>query len=76
MYILYVKQSPHWNQDSKYKNLLRNTTVTIGLWAPLDLGGGGAVTLLPEKITQCPKACVVQMHSNRSKNKNAPNFYV
>ena len=25
---LYVKQFPHWKQDSKYKNLLRNTTVT------------------------------------------------
>ena len=36
----------------------------------------GAVTLLPEKITQWPKACVVQTHSNRCKNKNAPNAYV
>ena len=27
-------------------------------------GLGGAVTLLPEKITQCPKARVVQTHSN------------
>ena len=34
-------------------------------------GPGGAVTLLPKKFTQCPKACVsVQTHSNRSKNKN------
>ena len=32
-------------------------------------GLGGAVTLLPEKITRCPKASVVQTHSNRSKNK-------
>ena len=30
----------------------------------------GVVTLLPEKITQCPKACVVQKYSSRSKNEN------
>ena len=37
---------------------------------PGTFGPGGAVTLLPEKFTQCPKACVVQTHSNCSKNKN------
>ena len=37
--------------------------VLIGVRAPLDLG---AVTLLPEIITECPKAFVVQTHSNRS----------
>ena len=54
---------------------------SIGVRAPLDLageegGGGGAVTLLPEKITQCPKACDVQTRSNRIKNKNVHNSYV
>ena len=39
-------------------------------------GLAGAVTILPKKITQCPKACVVQTHSNRSKNKNAPISYI
>ena len=34
-------------------------------------GPGRAVTLLPEKNTQCPKACVVQLtYSSHSKNKN------
>ena len=32
-------------------------------------GGGGGDLIARNKITQCPKACVVQTHSNRSKNK-------
>ena len=35
-------------------------------------GLGGAVTLLPEKITQCPKECVVQTYSNHHKTKTLP----
>ena len=39
-------------------------------------GGGGDLTAR-KKITQCPKACVVQTHSNRSKsNLNVNNSYV
>ena len=30
------------------------SAVLIGVRAPSDLGGRGAVTFLPEKITQCP----------------------
>ena len=43
----------------------------IGVRAPLDLGERGPYC--PKKNTQCPKACVGQTHSNRSKNNNAPN---
>ena len=46
-----------------------------GVRAPLDLEGGGDL-IARKKITQCPKACVVQMQSNRSKNKNVHSSYV
>ena len=35
-------------------------------------GGGGRRPYCPKKITQCPKECVVQTHSNRSKTKTLP----
>ena len=47
-----------------FSNFGHRCTGTFGL--------GGAVTLLPEKITQCPKECVVQTHSNRHKTKTLP----
>ena len=42
----------------------------IGVRAPLDLGGWWSYC--PKKITQCPKECVVQTHSNLSKTKTLP----
>ena len=42
----------------------------IGVRAPLDLRGRRPYC--PKKITQCPKECVVQTHSNRSKTKTLP----
>ena len=35
-------------------------------------GGGGWWPYCPKKITQCPKECVMQTHSNHSKTKTLP----
>ena len=58
----------------------------IGVRAPLDLGdgrgggggGGRGGDLIARKkiIKHCPKAFVVETHTNGSKNKNVQNSYV
>jgi len=58
---------------SSFRNIIQNTTRTIGVRAPLDLGGGD----LAQKKYSMPESMsveiVLQMHSNCVKNKNVHN---